>query len=152
MFIMHKRSIFLATSFSGQVDYDTGIVLPEYRKTVEDVISSIRRVSRFSVYAAIEEENWVISQEPPEVGVARDLEKIDESENLLALMPKDLVSAGLQFEIGYVSSRPFVATEVGTELGYFNQGLANLGKIIHLEYQDPEHLAQQLTERIPAQY
>jgi hypothetical protein len=32
------KKLFLATSFSGQIDYETGQVKPEFRKDIEEII------------------------------------------------------------------------------------------------------------------
>ena len=135
--------LFLATSFSGHVNYETGEVNPDYREKVEAVIDTLRTVGGFTVFFA--------SDVPPEVGVEKDLAEIDESDVVLALLPTGLISAGLQYEVGYADAKGkqvVIATESGSELAYFNQGAANLGRVTHVEYASPETLVaniQQLT-------
>ncbi|HSH18705.1 MAG TPA: nucleoside 2-deoxyribosyltransferase [Candidatus Saccharimonadales bacterium] len=140
--------LFLGTSFSGHVNYETGEVNPDYRKKIEDVIDALRTVGNFMVFCAVEHEQWVIANDiSPEVGVEKDLAEIDESDAMLALLPTGLISAGLQYEIGYADARGrrvLLATETGTELAYFNQGAVNLGRATHIEYDSPESLATQV--------
>jgi nucleoside 2-deoxyribosyltransferase len=136
--------LFLATSFSGHVNYETGEVNSDYREKVEAVIHTLRTVGGFTVFCAVEHENWVIASDvPPEVGVENDLAEIDESDVVLALVPTGLISAGQQYEVGYSDAKGkqvILATESGTELAYFNQGVANLGRVAHIEYDTPEDL------------
>lgn len=147
------KKLFLATSFSGQVDYETGQVKPEFRKNTEIIIDALRKVGGFTVFCAIEHEGWIISNDPPEIGVKKDLEEIDDSDAVLAIL-QDNISAGVQYEIGYADGAGksvFVATQEGTDLSYFNQGAANLGRITHLSYESPELLAAQVRELAHAQ-
>ena len=136
--------IFLATSFSGQVNNETGGVTPNYRQKVEAVINALRTISNFTIFCAVEHENWVIaSDKPPETGVGKDLAEIDESDIVLALLPTGILSAGLQYEVGYADAmgkQVFLATEPGSKLNYFNQGATNLGRVTHIEYASPEDL------------
>lgn len=144
------RNLFLATSFSGQVDYETGRVNPGFRKSIEEIIQALRTVGGFSVFCAVEHEGWVISDVPPEIGVKKDLEEIDKSDVFLAVL-HDAISAGVQYETGYADGRDksvFVATPYTTSLTYFNQGAANLGRITHVSYGSPESLATQLRDLV----
>lgn len=140
------NKVFLGTSFSGHVDYKTGQVNMDYRKHVEEILEALRTIGSFVVFCAVEHEGWVIATHtPPEVGVKKDLNEIDNSDILLALLPTDLISAGLQYEIGYADAKGkqiLLATETGSELAYFNQGAVNLGHASHFEYESPDSLAQ----------
>lgn len=142
--------LFLATSFSGHVNYETGEVNPDYRQQVEAVIDSLRTVGGFAVFCAVEHENWIIASDvPPEVGVEKDLAEIDESDVVLALLPTGLISAGLQYEVGYADAKGksvVLATETGSELTYFNQGVANLGRVRHVEYDSPANLVANIQQ------
>jgi nucleoside 2-deoxyribosyltransferase len=137
--------LFLGTSFSGHVNSETGEVNTNYRKKVEDVIEALRTIGNYTVFCAVEHEKWVIAKDiPPEVGVEKDLDEINKSDAMLALLPTGLISGGLQYEIGYADAkgkRVLMATEAGSELAYFNQGAVNLGHAIHIEYDSPESLA-----------
>jgi nucleoside 2-deoxyribosyltransferase len=146
------KKLFLATSFSGQIDYETGQVKPEFRKDIEEIIEALRKVGGFAVFCAVEHEGWIISNDPPEVGVEKDLAEIDDSDVVLGIL-HDAVSGGVQYEIGYADGRGksvFVATREGVDLAYFNQGIANLGRVTHLSYESPELLAAQIKEQASA--
>ena len=144
--------LFLATSFSGHVNYETGEVNPDYREKVENILDALRTVGGFTVFCAVEHENWIIASDvPPEVGVEKDLVEIDESDVVLALLPTGLISAGLQYEVGYADAKEkkvVLATESGSELAYFNQGAANLGRVTHIEYENPQALVANLQQAI----
>ena len=144
--------IFLATSFSGHVDYETGEVNPDYREKVEVAINTLRAVGGFTVFCAAEYENWIIASDvPPELGVEKDLAEIDESDVMLALLPTGLISAGLQYEVGYAEAKGKIvvlATESGTELAYFNQGAVNLGRVKHVEYNSPTNLVANMQQAL----
>lgn len=144
----HMKRLFLGTSFSGHVDYETGRVNPEYRRQVEVMIEALRKTGEFTVFCAVEHEGWVVASDvPPEVGVKKDLAEIDESDVMLAVLPTGLISGGLQYEIGYAEAKGkkvVLASEVGAKLAYFNQGAVNLGRVAHLEYDSPDSLAAQV--------
>lgn len=140
--------LFVSTSFSGKVDHETGLVLPEFRKPIEEILESLRTRDKLKVFCAVEREGWKISNEPPEIGVAKDLEEIAKADAVLALL-HDQPSAGVQFEMGEASGagkKVFAATKGEDKLAYFNQGLANLGRIIHLTYDDPGMLTRQIVK------
>jgi hypothetical protein len=138
--------VFLSTSFSKQVDYESGLVFPEFKSKLEAVLDSLRNLGGYSVFCAVEHEGWRIGNEPPEVGVAKDIEEIAKAGMILALLPK-IDSGGLQWEMGHADSRKpvYAAVETGENLGYFNQGLVNLGLINLIEYASPDDLTSQLT-------
>jgi nucleoside 2-deoxyribosyltransferase len=144
--------MFLGTSFSGHVDYDTGRVHSEYREKVENILKALRDLGGYSVFCAVEHEGWVIADNiPPEVGVEVDLAEIDTSEIMLALLPTGIISGGLQYEIGYADAKGkkiVMATEVNSDLAYFNQGAANLGRAVHIEYDSPESLVTNIKQAL----
>jgi len=143
------KRLFLATSFSGHVNYETGEVNPDYRQEVEAVINALR-TDGFTVFCAVEHEKWIIAKDIlPEVGVKKDLAEIDESDVVIALLPVGLISAGLQYEVGYADAKGkkvILATELGSELAFFNQGAANIGRVAHVEYESPENLVAKIQQ------
>ncbi len=96
--------IFLATSFSGKVDYETKEVLPEFKTFVEQVLACLRKQSGIEVFCAVEQEGWIITDTPPAITVQDDLEQVDKADVLLALVDEE-PSAGVQFEIGYATAK-----------------------------------------------
>jgi nucleoside 2-deoxyribosyltransferase len=142
------NKLFLATSFSGKVDYDTGLVLPNFKSEIENVLECLRNIGRFSVFCAIEHEGWRIGDEPPEAGVQKDIAEIDASDGVLALV-HDAPSAGVQWETGYTrgtGKKLFLAAEPDHIPAYFNQGVINLGWAHRVVYDSPESLALQVRE------
>jgi len=127
--------IFLSTSFSHKVDYETGVVIPEFRKEIEELLAALRSAGH-EVFAAIEHENWKIGDDAPKVAAKLDIEQIDRADALLALL-HDKPSAGVQWEIGYANAskkKVFVVIQDNSELSYWNKGLFGLGHITLLNY------------------
>ncbi len=52
--------LFLATSFSGQVDLKTGQVLPVFRQLIENILTALR-AEGLAVFCAVEHEDWIIA-------------------------------------------------------------------------------------------
>ncbi len=147
LLLRDMSKVFLATSFSNQVDYDTGEVKPVFRKVIEEILEALRKSGHLEVFCAVEHEGWIITNSPPDIGVKKDLEEIDNSDILLALV-HDQPSAGVQFEIGYALGKGkhvFIATEGDGRLSYFNQGVVGNNLARHLSYENPEKLATQLS-------
>ena len=136
------KSLFVATSYSGKVNYQTGEVLPEFRRPMEEILEALRVVAKLSVFCAAEHEGWKFSNQPPEVGVKKDLEEIEKADALLSLV--DGVSEGSAYERGF-ATRPdktvIIAHESETKLDYFSQGLVKLGVVKHVVYETPNGLA-----------
>jgi nucleoside 2-deoxyribosyltransferase len=146
------KRIFLATSFSSQVNYDTGEVYPDFRAGLEKVLQALREQPDIQVFCAIEAENWKITTTPPDEGVQHDLAEIDSSDVLVALI-ESKPSAGLQFEIGYAvakGKRVVLAASAGEELAYFNQGVVGAGLVTYVAYDDAQSLVTQLPIAINA--
>jgi len=138
------KKIFLATSFSGQVD-DKGEILPEYKKYVNDIIVALRE--NYDVFCAAEYEGWQYYHSTAEAGVEKDLEEIDKADILLALL-HEKISGGIHIEIGYAlgRSKEVILVTNGNKLSYFTGGLADLHKVAHLEYRNPKVLAEQVEQ------
>lgn len=143
------KNLFLATSFSTQVDLETGKVHTDFRQKVQAIIDALTSAG-FKVFCAIEHEGWVINNQAPDVGITKDLEQIDSSDVFVALL-HDGISAGVQFETGYAvgkGKKVFVATTGEDKLAYFNQGAASAGKVTHILYDEPKLLAQEVKNRV----
>lgn len=140
------KRVFLSTSFSSQVNYDTGEVLPEFRAGLEKVLKVLREQPDIEVFCAIEDEGWKISDAPADTGVTYDIGQVDTADILVALM-EDKPSAGVQFEIGYAvakGKRVILAAKAGKELAYFNQGLVSSGLVTYIAYDSAQSLITQL--------
>lgn len=140
--------LFLGTSFSGHIDYETGQVEHEYKMHVEEILTALRSIDSITVFCAVEQEKWHIdSSDTPETGVKVDLIEIENSDVILALLPSGIISSGLQYEIGYAEAKGkqvVLASEVHEKLSYFNQGVVNLGRVLHVEFSSPLSLAEQV--------
>ncbi|HEX7963834.1 MAG TPA: nucleoside 2-deoxyribosyltransferase [Candidatus Saccharimonadales bacterium] len=140
------KHLFLSTSFSGQVDAQTGQVLPEFRKSIQAILKSLREQPDVEVFCAMEHEGWKTSDELADKGVRHDIEQVDAADVLVALM-HDGISAGLQFELGYAiakGKRVILAMRHDWKLPYFNQGLVSGGYVTLVTYDTPANLATQL--------
>jgi nucleoside 2-deoxyribosyltransferase len=147
------KKVFLATSFSGKVDMHTGQVLPAFRAVIENLLRELRKDDVCEVFCAVEHEGWMIANNvPPEVGVQKDLQAIEDAEVVVALMDNQ-PSAGVQFELGYAAAKGkqiVVAHHAGEKLAYFNQGAVSFGLMTQLAYETSEALIGQLTVAITA--
>ena len=145
------KKVFLATSFTGQMDYTNGVVSGEYKAAMEALLQLLRKDDMFEVYNTLESANWKIGQ-TPEADVHKDLKHLDESEVFLALI-EDKPSASLEFEIGYAvgkGKQVVLAIETGHELSYFNQGTVSAGLVTLITYDDAAGLLNQLVVAINA--
>jgi nucleoside 2-deoxyribosyltransferase len=146
------KRIFVGTSFTGQVNYDTGEVVPEFRAGMEKILKALREQPDIEVFCAVEDEGWKITTTPPGEGVAHDLAQLDDSDILVALV-ESKPSAGLQFEIGYAvakGKKVVLAAKAGEELAYFNQGVVSSGLVTYVAYDDAQSLVTQLPIAINA--
>lgn len=126
-----KFDVFVSCSFSSKVNYETGEVDAGYREYIESILRRVRGLG-LTAFCAIEYEKWKIGEEPPEVGVNVDLDNIEVSSKLLALIGTEK-SDGRSDEAGYargLNIPTFFMLEPGVEsLSYWNQGLVNSGRV-----------------------
>ncbi len=121
--------IFVAASYSSQVNYDTGEVFPEYREWLEDNLSYIERLGH-TVFCALRADEYYINDDDPAAAFSLDEAEIDASDGLLAFVT-DNVSAGVQTEIGMAiaKKKTVVIAHLGEHaLGYFNQAIILAGQ------------------------
>jgi hypothetical protein len=147
----HKQlEIFFATSFSGHVDYDTGIVEEPFKYRIENILKSLREVGKFSVYCAVEAEDWKISQSAPGVSMATNYRNIEARPVFLALVDK-VGSDGRGLEVAHAydhGSAVYLATGPGEGLSWVMQEIVALGMAEHIAYEQPDELATTLLERL----
>jgi hypothetical protein len=140
------KKVFLSTSFSGKVNEMTGEVLPEFRKEIEGILEALRKSGDLDVFCAVEDEGWSIDNTPPEVGVKHDIERVDTSDVLIALV-EDVISAGVQFELGYAVAKGkqvILASAMNAKVAYFNQGVVSNGMMTLVTYDNVATLVKQL--------
>lgn len=147
-----SKELFFATSFSGHVDYGTGVVHDEFRRRIEDILNSLRNVGGFTVYCAIEAEDWKISKEEPGASMKSNFENIEARSTFLALVDKvGSDGRGVEIEHAYNNgSRVFLTTGPGEELGWVMKEIVAMGRAEHIPYKDPEELATELGKRLTA--
>jgi nucleoside 2-deoxyribosyltransferase len=105
--------IFVAASYSSQVNYETGEVFPEYKAWLED---NLERLEKFdhTLFCALRADKY----------------KINDADGMLAFL-NDKVSAGVQTEIGMAiaQKKPVVLAHTkDVELAYFNRALVLAGQ------------------------
>jgi nucleoside 2-deoxyribosyltransferase len=140
------KKVFLATSFSHKIDEATGLVLPEFRKEIETILEALRKTGDLEVFCAVEDEDWRMGEGLPEVGVRHDLDQIEASDVMLALV-EDSASAGVQFELGYAVAKGkqvVVAVRAGVKAAYFNQGVISNGLMTLVTFDNVSSLVRQL--------
>lgn len=148
--MQYMTKLFLSTSFSGHISPQTKAVLSGFRAEIEAILTSLRAAG-FTVFCAVEDENWVILAAAPEVGVDKDLGEIDAADVVLALLPSGMISAGLQYEMGYAEAKGklvIAAARDVNDLGYFNLGAVNAGRIKLVIYTDLPSLSGQVMATI----
>jgi hypothetical protein len=136
------KKIFICTSFSSKISSD-GNVLSEHRDALEPLFTAIRQAG-FECFCAIEDEGWKITKKDPTLEFKHDLDKITDSDIMLALLENE-VSAGVQIEIGCMlgeitknSHKQLVlAHPVDTPLAWSNNAISKLPGVSSVQYSDP---------------
>lgn len=136
------KKIFLATSFSGHLNEQTGEVRAAYRSSIEAILKSLRSQPGVEVFCAPENDGWKLPSDPPAISLATDLARLDEADMLIALI-QDKPSVGVQFEMGYAIAKDkqvVLAMAAGADLGSYNQGLVSAGLLTLVAYDTPADL------------
>ena len=121
--------IFVAASYSSQVNYETGEVFPEYREWLEENLTLLESFGH-TVFCALRADNYRINDGDPAAAFSLDETEIDTADALLAFVT-DKVSAGVQTEIGMAiaKDKQVVIAHLGEHaLGYFNQAIILVGQ------------------------
>lgn len=120
--------VFVAASYSDQVNYDTGEVFPEYKAWLEDILQTIQNQGH-TVFCALRADNYKINNDDPAAAFNLDFPHITESDVLLALLT-DTISAGVQTEIGVALAQNKIVVLAHLpeqELAYFNMAIVRSG-------------------------
>lgn len=125
--------VFVATSYSSQVNYNTGEVFPEYKIWLED---NLKRLERFghTIFCALRADQYKINDADPAEAFSLDEYEIEAADGMLAFVT-DTVSAGVQTEIGIaIAKRKNVVLAHLAEhpLGYFNGAIVQAGQATEL--------------------
>lgn len=121
--------VFVATSYSTQVDYDNGEVHAEYREWLEDILQQLEKFGH-TVFCAVRADKYKINNTDPAAAFKLDEAEIAKADAILALV-KNKPSAGVQTEIGMAiaQKKPIVlAHPEDDELQYFNQAIILAGQ------------------------
>lgn len=117
------KDIFVALSYSSKVDYETGLVFPDYRTWVEKFLNEIEAQGH-RVFCSLREDEYKINNLDKAVAFEMDYQKIKERDVLLAVTEKQ-VAGGVQNEIGIaqgLGKMVIIAHDYQTPLTYMNQG------------------------------
>ena len=128
VFLVSMR-IFVAASYSTQVNYETGEVFPEYRGWLEDNLEKLEKFGH-TVFCALRADNYKINDADPAKAFSLDETEITAAEGILAFVT-DKVSAGVQTEIGMAIAQKksvVLAHTEDTELAYFNRAIVLAGQ------------------------
>ena len=121
--------VFVAASYSSQVDYSSGEVYPKYKKWLEANLVLLEGFGH-TVFCALRADRYRINEADPARAFQLDLKHILEADALLAFLT-DRPSAGVQTEIGIaIAMKKFVALAHNPEcqLAYFNQAIILAGQ------------------------
>ncbi len=122
--------IFVAASYSTQVNYDTGEVFAEHKAWLEDILVSIESLGH-TVFCALRKDQYRINNANPAAAFNLDIKHIKESDALVALL-SDKPSAGVQTEIGVavaLNKKVVLAHLLEHKLSYFNAAMLKAGVV-----------------------
>lgn len=120
--------IFVAASYSSQVNYETREVFPEYKAWLEHNLKTLERYGH-SVFCALRADHYKINDANPAEAFSLDEEQIDATDGMLAFVTNE-VSAGVQTEIGMAIAKKkqvVIAHNAEHQLAYFNQAIVLAG-------------------------
>jgi len=140
--------IFVATSYSSEVDYSTGRVNPESREFLETQLAILEEGLGHTAFNALRYDNWQINDDSA-AAYLLDRQELDNSDALIALMGGGTeVSAGVQTEIGLavaLGKLVLLAYPPDAKRGYFNLGMAKTGAVTEIALPlDPDELKEKL--------
>lgn len=127
--------IFVAASYSSQVNYETGKVNSEYKNWLESELISLEEQG-YQVFCALRADGYIINDVDPAKAFHLDIDQIKSSDILLAYVT-DNPSAGVQTEIGYalaLGKKVVIAHEEGHKLAYFNQAMLMANQVREITY------------------
>lgn len=122
--------IFVAASYSTQVDYDTGQVFPEYKEWLEDNLDVIEACGH-TVFCALRADQYKINDADPAAAFSLDMKHIQESDALIAFLDEK-PSVGVQTEIGAavaLEKQVILVHSPEHKLAYFNGAMLKSGAV-----------------------
>jgi nucleoside 2-deoxyribosyltransferase len=121
--------IFVAASYSSQVNYETGEVFPEYKEWLEENLTRLEKFGH-AVFCALRADEYKINDTNPAEAFSLDEAEIEKADALIAFVT-DKVSAGVQTEIGMAIAQKklvIIAHLAEHALTYFNQAIVLAGQ------------------------
>lgn len=121
--------IFVAASYSSQVNYETGEVFPEYQSWLEGNLEKLEKYGH-TIFCALRADKYRINDANPAEAYSLDESEIKAADGLLAFVT-DKVSAGVQTEIGMAIAMKkivVIAHLSDHPLGYFNNAIVSAGQ------------------------
>ena len=120
--------IFVAASYSSQVNYETGEVFPEYKAWLEQNLEKLEKYDH-TVFCALRADHYKINDANPAEAFSLDKKEIESADGILAFVT-DKISAGVQTEIGMAIAKKkqvVIAHNAEHQLAYFNQAIVLAG-------------------------
>ena len=131
--MMTRMKVFIATSYSSQVNHETGEVFPEYKEWLENILCEIEAAGH-AVFCALRADGYRINADDPVDAFRLDMRHIRDSTAVLALLGEN-VSVGVQTEIGVgiaLEMPVILAHDPRQELAYFNGAMLKAGVVSEL--------------------
>jgi|JI6StandDraft_1071083.scaffolds.fasta_scaffold31219_4 nucleoside 2-deoxyribosyltransferase len=125
--------IFIAASYSSQVNYETGAVFPEYKKWLEENLTLIEQLGH-TVFCALRADGYRINDSDPAQAFSLDLEQIRSCDGMLAFI-SEKPSIGVQTEVGVavaLGKQVALASEPTVSIGYFNDAMVRAQAVQHV--------------------
>lgn len=129
------KRIFIATSYSSKVDYETGKVHDDYKVWLESQLVMFESQG-FEVFCALRVDGYRINNEDPASAYNLDTKEIKKSDILVALL-SDHVSSGVQTEIGFalaLDKKVILVHSKEVNLSWFNKSIISAGRATEIVY------------------
>lgn len=129
MVFLVSMKIFVAASYSSQVNYDTGEVYPEYKEWLEGNLELLEGLGH-TVFCALRADGYKINDTDPAEAFSLDEAEIENADAMLAFVTNKS-SDGVQTEIGMAIAKKklVVIAHLGEHaLGYFNKAIILAGQ------------------------
>ncbi|HET9174311.1 MAG TPA: hypothetical protein VFN56_03455 [Candidatus Saccharimonadales bacterium] len=123
----------MAASYSAEVNYETGLVNPEYQAWLEDTLTRLEHFGH-NVFCALRVDQYKINNAGPAEAFRLDEEEIEKAYGLFAIVT-DRPSTGVQTEIGIAirAGKTIIIAHLPQHpLAYFNNAIIRAGKATEL--------------------
>lgn len=124
---MASKEIFVASSYSSKVNYASGLVFPDYKNWLENLLNGLEGQG-YTVFNVLRADQYRIEDDP--VAAYRlDRERIEQCDVLLAVL-EEQGSEGVQTEVGLalgLGKTVLLAHTEKLKLGWFNRALVSSG-------------------------